>query len=93
MNKLYKLKEYYESIKHPVWNDIEWKRKIEDVFKEKNILWEHLTEEEAIIRNLEKCYTRQVGIRAEKILNDDERLEWFNKRVNERLEWYKNLKI
>ncbi len=55
--KLRELKIRYLHMEHPHWTKEQWHKKIDDIFIEKNSALQKFSVEEAIIRNLEFCYT------------------------------------
>lgn len=57
VERLKKLKSYYCELKHPHWTVEQWHKKIDNIFIEKNSALQKFSVEEAIIRNLEFCYT------------------------------------
>lgn len=55
--KLKELKIRYLHMEHPHWAKEQWHKKINEIFREENKFLRKFSVEEAIIRNLEFCYT------------------------------------
>lgn len=98
-DKVEKLKDRYLNIDHPHWSKEDWIKKLNSIFSEGH-RDKSITYEEELIRNVEMAYnaptrrmklTREMGNIQNYEVDRNKRLENFNKRKKEMLEWYRSL--